>query len=84
MSFLALLLVLTFIPCLAACAPDQSGGAAANVVAESVKENSKPDVSLANTYWKLVQLNGGPVDPGEGKELHMILKGDDQVGGYMQ
>ena len=82
MKINVLLLALTVVLCLAACAPGQSGGTAANVVAESVEEDSKPDVSLANTYWKLVQLNGGPVDPGEGKELHMILKGDDQVGGY--
>ena len=44
--------------------------------------NAKPDVSLINTYWKLVELNGGPVLPGEGRELHMILKGTDQVSGY--
>ncbi len=42
----------------------------------------KPDVTLENTYWKLVELNGAAVVPGEGRELHMILRGDDQVGGY--
>ena len=42
----------------------------------------KPDVTLTNTYWKLVELNGAGVSPGEGRELHMILKGDDQVRGY--
>ena len=42
----------------------------------------KPDVTLTNTYWKLVELNGGAVQPGEGKELHMVLRGGDQVGGY--
>lgn len=39
-------------------------------------------MSLENTYWKLVELNGGPVEAGEGKELHMILKGEDRVNGY--
>lgn len=46
------------------------------------KETMKPDVTLTNTYWKLVELNGAAVEPGEDKELHMILRGDDQVGGY--
>lgn len=41
-----------------------------------------PDVTLANTYWKLIELNGAAVEPGEGRELHMILRGADQVGGY--
>lgn len=82
MRFLAFLLVLTIIPCLAACAQIESGDAAANIVAESVEEDSSPDVTLTNTYWKLVELNGAPVEPGEGKDLHMILKGQDQVGGY--
>jgi putative lipoprotein len=45
-------------------------------------ESMKPDVSLTNTYWKLVELNGAAVQPGEGKELHMILRGEDQVAGY--
>ena len=49
---------------------------------ESAEDGLKPDVPLVNTYWKLVELNGGTVQPGEGKELHMILKGDDRVGGY--
>ena len=44
--------------------------------------NTKPDVPLRNTYWKLTELNGGPVKPGEGRELHMILKATDQVSGY--
>lgn len=44
--------------------------------------DTKPDVTLRNTYWKLVELNGGTVQPGEGKELHMIIKGDDRVSGY--
>ena len=46
------------------------------------EETMKPDVTLTNTYWKLVELNGAAVGPGEGKELHMILKGEDRVGGY--
>ena len=46
------------------------------------QETMKPDVSLTNTYWRLVELNGAPVSPGEDKELHMILRGEDQVGGY--
>jgi len=46
------------------------------------QETMKPDVTLTNTYWKLVELNGGVVEPGEDRELHMILRGDDQVSGY--
>ncbi len=46
------------------------------------EETMKPDVTLTNTYWKLVELNGMAAAPGEGKELHMILRGEDQVGGY--
>ena len=48
----------------------------------SMNSNTKPDVTLRNTYWKLTELNGGPVKPGEGRELHMILKATDQVSGY--
>ena len=44
--------------------------------------NTNPHVPLLNTYWKLTELNGGPVKPGEGRELHMILKATDQVSGY--
>ena len=77
-----LLLILTIFLCLAACAQSDSGGTPANTVAESTEDGLKPDVPLVNTYWKLVELNGGTVQPGEGKELHMILKGDDRVGGY--
>ena len=46
------------------------------------QEDMKPDVTLTNTYWKLVELNGMAVSPGEDRELHMILRGEDQVGGY--
>jgi putative lipoprotein len=77
-----LLLILTILLCLAACAQSDSGGTLANTLAESAEDGLKPDVPLVNTYWKLVELNGGTVQPGEGKELHMILKGDDRVGGY--
>ena len=63
------------------CASDEDGAAEAPVEAPAA-ETMKPDVTLTNTYWKLVELNGAAVEPGEGKELHMILRGDDQVGGY--
>ena len=66
----------------AACSPDrtETGGVAGE--ASPASESMKPDVTLTNTYWKLVELNGAAVEPGEGKELHMILKGEDQVAGY--
>ena len=67
---------------LVACSPDRAEVAEAAGQAESVSEPTKPDVSLTNTYWKLVELDGAAVEPGEGKELHMILRGDDQVAGY--
>ena len=67
---------------LSGCAPDEAGVAETPSRAATAAESVKPDVSLTNTYWKLVELNGGAVSPGEGKELHMILRGDDQVGGY--
>ena len=60
-----------------ACSPHDPGSREA-----PAEETMKPDVTLTNTYWKLVELNGAAVEPGEGKELHMILKGEDQVGGY--
>lgn len=63
------------------CASDEDG--AAEAPAETpASETMKPDVTLTNTYWKLVELNGATVEPGEGQELHMTLRGDDQVGGY--
>lgn len=82
MKISRLLSVFTIVLCLAACAPNDAGGVAAQNEAASEAQDVKPDVSLTNTYWKLVELNGGEVVPGEGKELHMILKGDDRVGGY--
>ncbi len=66
----------------AGCAPDETGGAETPEAAAPAAENIKPDATLTNTYWKLVELNGGAVSPGEGKELQMILRGEDQVGGY--
>ena len=63
------------------CASDEDGAAEAPAEAPAA-ETMKPDVTLTNTYWKLVELNGAAVLPGEDKELHMILRGDDQVGGY--
>ena len=65
----------------AGCAPDPqdaTGEPASTATAESMQ----PDAPLANTYWKLVELNGGAVAQGEDRELHMILRGEDQVGGY--
>ena len=62
------------------CEPDSVAQAATNTA--TVAADTKPDASLTNTYWKLVELNGGPVEPGEGRELHMILKGQSQVGGH--
>ena len=66
---------------IAGCAPEGPATAESSAAAPA-SETTKPDVTLTNTYWKLVELNGGVVEPGEGKELHMILRGGDQVGGY--
>ena len=65
-----------------ACSPEGAGNAGSDSAAGAVAETMKPDVTLTNTYWKLVELNGAEVKPGEGKELHMILRGGDQVAGY--
>jgi putative lipoprotein len=64
------------------CSPDESSVARTSAQSAAESETMKPDVTLTNTYWKLVELNGGAVQPGEGKELHMVLRGGDQVGGY--
>ena len=65
------------------CAPDrQDEAATAPAKPAASGESMKPDVTLTNTYWKLVELNGGAVVAGEDRELHMTLRGDDQVGGY--
>jgi len=66
----------------AGCGPEEAGVSETPKPAAAAAESAKPDVPLTNTYWKLVQLNGAAVEPGEGKELHMILRGEDQVGGY--
>lgn len=64
------------------CTQDEAGVTETPSQPATAAESVKPDVSLTNNYWKLVELNGGAVSPGEGRELHMILKGEDQVGGY--
>ena len=45
---------------------------------------TKPDASLTNTYWKLIELNGQPVALGAGnRELHMVLTTEgDRVQGF--
>ena len=43
---------------------------------------AKPDASLTNTYWKLIELNGQPAALGAGdRELHMVLTAE---GGRVQ
>ena len=66
----------------AGCAFEESSDAGTPAAAEPAAASTKPDVTLTNTYWKLVELNGAAVEPGEDRELHMILRGEDQVGGY--
>ena len=66
----------------AGCAFEESSDAGTPPAAEPAAASTKPDVTLTNTYWKLVELNGAAVEPGEDRELHMILRGEDQVGGY--
>jgi putative lipoprotein len=66
----------------AGCGPDETSDAGTSTAAEPAADPVKPDVTLTNTYWKLVELNGAAVEPGEDRELHMILRGEDQVGGY--
>jgi len=73
---------LALLVAVSACAPDEADVAATAEEATEMSESAKPDVTLENTYWKLVELNGAAVGPGEGRELHMILKGEGQVGGY--
>jgi putative lipoprotein len=65
-----------------ACAPEQTATTAAPPTKGEAQQGMKPDVTLTNTYWKLVELNGAGIKPGEGRELHMILRGDNQVRGY--
>lgn len=66
---------------IAGCAPEGPATAESSDTAPA-SETTKPDVTMTNTYWKLVELNGGAVEPGEDRELHMTLRGDDQVSGY--
>jgi putative lipoprotein len=65
-----------------ACSPEGSGRTLPDSNAVAAPESMTPDLTLTNTYWKLIELNGAAVEPGEGRELHMILRGEDQVGGY--
>ena len=73
---------LALLVAVAACTPDEAEVSATAEEATETSDSAKPDVTLENTYWKLVELNGAAVGPGEGRELHMILKGEGQVGGY--
>ena len=48
-----------------------------------VAANVKPDVSLENTYWKALKLNGEKIVTPEGaRELHLQLKPDNQIRGF--
>ncbi|MGY6217528.1 META domain-containing protein [Methylolobus aquaticus] len=45
----------------------------------SLTQDHKPDRSLANTYWKLTELNGGPVKVlPQQREPHLILQSEQQ------
>lgn len=66
----------------AACSSEGVGNPDTDSDAGAAPGPVTPDAALANTYWKLVELNGAAVEPGEGRELHMVLKGEDRVGGY--
>lgn len=76
----ALLILVLFT--LYACSPERQEAKQPPAKPAATAESMKPDVTLTNTYWKLVELNGAAVAPGEGKELHMILRREDQVAGY--
>jgi putative lipoprotein len=67
---------------LAGCAQEDPASKEAPAESAQAADTVKPDVTLTNTYWKLVELNAAAVEPGDGKELHMIVRGADQVGGY--
>lgn len=45
---------------------------------------TKPDASLTNTYWKLIELNGQPAELGAAnRELHLVLATEgDRVQGF--
>jgi len=77
-----LLISLLCVLAAAACSPGEQQAGEPRAETASAAEDRNPDVSLTNTYWKLVELNGAAIEPGEGKELHMMLRGDDQVSGY--
>ena len=82
MKTLCLVIGLAMLVGTSGCSPDESSVAGMPAQASAESETMKPDVTLTNTYWKLVELNGAAVEPGEDRELHMILRGEDQVGGY--
>lgn len=82
MNYTRLILAVTLLCSISACATDEAGIDEAVQKPAVADSDNKPDVSLRNTYWKLVELNGKPVLPGEGKELHMVIKADDRVTGY--
>jgi len=81
MKFIDRVAVLAALFLITSCAPEDTATTESSAAAPE-SETMKPDVSLTNTYWKLVELNGGAVEPGEDRELHMTLRGDDQVSGY--
>ena len=82
MKTLSLVIGLAMLIGASGCSPDESSVAGMPAQTSAESKTMKPDVTLTNTYWKLVELNGAAVEPGEDKELHMILRGEDQVGGY--
>ena len=82
MTLIYRLATLAVLVLLAGCAREDAASNEVPAEAARAADASKPDVALTNTYWKLVELDGAAVEPGEGRELHMILRGEDQVGGY--
>ena len=82
MKKLCLVLGLAMLFGAAGCGTDETSDAGTSTAAEPAAESVKPDVTLTNTYWKLVELNGAAAEPGEDREPHMILRGEDEVGGY--
>ena len=82
MKTLCLVIGLAMLVGTSGCSPDESSVAGMPAQASAESKAMKPDVTLTNTYWKLVELNGAAVEPGEDREPHMILRGEDQVGGY--
>jgi putative lipoprotein len=82
MHHIKLLLAACLVIPVSSCATDEAETDKSEDGAAMTVSETRPDVPLRNTYWKLVELNGGPVQPGDGRELHMIIKGDDRVTGY--